>query len=136
MHSLGYTRDVAQGGDVGAAVTDAMGRQGPEGLLGIHTNLLLAAVGLKDQMPAETEQEGGARRGRNVTTDGAGYFVEQSTRPQTIGYSVLNSPVGLAAWLLDHDTDSYSKITRAFVDGEPVAISPGTTSSTTSRCTG
>ena len=121
MHRLGYTRYVAQGGDVGAAVTDAMGRQGPEGLLGIHTNLLLAAVGLKDQMPAESEQERAADAAVAMfTTDGAGYFVEQSTRPQTIGYSVLNSPVGLAAWLLDHDTDSYSKITRAFVDGEPV----------------
>jgi hypothetical protein len=48
------------------------------------------------------------------------YFLEQSTRPQTIGYSLLDSPVGLAAWMLDHDTDSYYKISRAFVDGEPV----------------
>ena len=54
------------------------------------------------------------------TTDGFGYFLEQSTRPQTIGYSLLDSPVGLAAWLLDHDTDSYSKISRAFVDGRAV----------------
>ena len=46
-------------------------------------------------------------------------FLEQSTRPQTIGYSLLDSPVGLAAWMLDHDTDSYYKISRAFVDGEP-----------------
>jgi hypothetical protein len=51
---------------------------------------------------------------------GFGYFLEQSTRPQTIGYSLLDSPVGLAAWLLDHDTDSYYKISRAFVDGTPV----------------
>ncbi len=121
MDRLGYTRYVAQGGDVGAAVTDAMGRQAPEGLLGIHTNLLLAAVGLKDQMPAESEQERAAHDAvATFTTDGAGYFVEQSTRPQTIGYSLLDSPVALAAWLLDHDTDSYSKISRAFVDGEPV----------------
>jgi hypothetical protein len=49
-----------------------------------------------------------------------GGFLEQSTRPQTIGYSLLNSPVGLAAWLLDHDTDSYYKISRAFVGDEPV----------------
>jgi hypothetical protein len=54
------------------------------------------------------------------TTDGFGYFLEQSTRSQTIGYSLLDSPVGLAAWLLDHDTDSYYKISRAFVDAEPV----------------
>ena len=51
--------------------------------------------------------------------DGFGYFLEQSTRPQTIGYSILDSPVGLAAWMLDHDTDSYHKISAAFVDGEP-----------------
>ena len=53
-------------------------------------------------------------------TDGFAYVLEQSTRPQTIGYSLLDSPVGLAAWMLDHDTDSYYKISRAFVDGEPV----------------
>jgi pimeloyl-ACP methyl ester carboxylesterase len=121
MDRLGYTRYVAQGGDVGADVTDAMGRQGPEGLLGIHVNLLAPALGLKDQLPAASEQERAALAA--VTTfqaDGFGYFLEQSTRPQTIGYSLLDSPVGLAAWLLDHDTDSYLKISRAFVDGEPV----------------
>jgi pimeloyl-ACP methyl ester carboxylesterase len=121
MERLGYTRYVAQGGDVGAAVTDAMGRIGPEGLLGIHINLLIAAVGLEDQLPAESEQERAAHAAvKTFTTDGFGYFLEQSTRPQTIGYSLLDSPVGLAAWLLDHDTDSYYKISRAFVDGEPV----------------
>ena len=120
MARLGYTRYVAQGGDVGAAVTDAMGRQAPEGLLGIHVNLLALAIGLKDQLPAESEQERAAHDKLNTfTTDGFGYFLEQSTRPQTIGYSLLDSPVGLAAWLLDHDTDSYNKISRAFVDGEP-----------------
>jgi pimeloyl-ACP methyl ester carboxylesterase len=121
MDRLGYTRYVAQGGDVGAAVTDAMGRQAPEGLLGIHVNLLALAIGLKDQLPAETEEERAAHDALNTfTTDGFGYFLEQSTRPQTIGYSLLDSPVGLAAWMLDHDTDSYYKISRAFVDGEPV----------------
>ncbi len=121
MDRLGYTRYVAQGGDVGAAVTDAMGRQAPEGLLGIHVNLLALAIGLKDQLPAESEQERAAHDALNTfTTDGFGYFLEQSTRPQTIGYSLLDSPVGLAAWMLDHDTDSYYKISRAFVDGEPV----------------
>jgi pimeloyl-ACP methyl ester carboxylesterase len=121
MDRLGYTRYVAQGGDVGAAVTDAMGRQAPEGLLGIHVNLLAGAIGLTDQLPAESEQERAAHDAVNTfTTDGFGYFLEQSTRPQTIGYSLLDSPVGLAAWMLDHDTDSYYKISRAFVDGEPV----------------
>jgi hypothetical protein len=52
-------------------------------------------------------------------TDGFAIVLEQSTRPQTIGYSLLDSPVGLAAWMLDHDTDSYYKISRAFVDVEP-----------------
>jgi len=120
MNRLGYTRYVAQGGDVGAAVTDALGRQAPEGLLGIHVNLLALAIALKDQLPAESDQERAAHDALGTfTTDGFGYFLEQSTRPQTIGYSLLDSPVGLAAWMLDHDTDSYLKISRAFVDGEP-----------------
>jgi pimeloyl-ACP methyl ester carboxylesterase len=121
MKRLGYTRYVAQGGDVGATVTDAMGRQAPEGLLGIHLNLLAGALGIVDQLPAESEQERAAHVAlATFRTSGFGYFLEQSTRPQTIGYSLLDSPVGLAAWLLDHDTDSYYKIARAFVDGEPV----------------
>jgi pimeloyl-ACP methyl ester carboxylesterase len=121
MKRLGYTRYVAQGGDVGAGVTDAMGRQAPEGLLGIHINLLIAAIAIKDQLPAQTEQERAAHDAVNTfMTDGFGYFLEQSTRPQTIGYSLLDSPVGLAAWMLDHDTDSYYKISRAFVNGQPV----------------
>ena len=137
MDRLGYTRYVAQGGDVGAPVTDAMGRQAPEGLLGIHVNLLLGAVGIVDQLPAESKEERAAHDTlATVTTDGSGYFLEQSTRPQTIGYSLLDSPVGLAAWLLDHDTDSYSKISPRSSTASPWAISPGTTSSTTSRCTG
>jgi pimeloyl-ACP methyl ester carboxylesterase len=121
MDRLGYTRYVAQGGDVGAAVTDAMGRHGPAGLAGIHVNLLATALGIVDLLPAESEQERAAHAAlKTFTTDGFGYFLEQSTRPQTIGYSLLDSPVGLAAWMLDHDTDSYYKISRAFVDGEPV----------------
>jgi pimeloyl-ACP methyl ester carboxylesterase len=133
MHRLGYTRYVAQGGDVGAAVTDAMGRQAPEGLLGIHMNLLVTV--LAGPQPAESEQErAAADQLATFRESGFGYFLEMATRPQTIGYALLDSPVALAAWLLDHDTDSYDKISRAFVDGE--AISPGTTSSTTSRCTG
>ena len=121
MRRLGYTRYVAQGGDVGAYVTDAMGRQAPEGLLGIHLNVLTAAVALKDQLPAQSEQERAAHDALTTfLTDGFAIVLEQSTRPQTIGYSLLDSPVGLAAWMLDHDTDSYYKISRAFVDGEPV----------------
>ncbi|TCM35279.1 epoxide hydrolase family protein [Kribbella sp. VKM Ac-2568] len=120
MDRLGYMRYVAQGGDVGAAVTDAMGRQGPEGLVGIHVNLLATALGIVDQLPAESEQERAAHAAlATFTTDGFAYFLEQSTRPQTIGYSLLDSPVGLAAWMLDHDTDSYYKMSQAFVDKQP-----------------
>ncbi|WP_225855109.1 epoxide hydrolase family protein [Micromonospora noduli] len=120
MDRLGYSRYVAQGGDVGAAVTDAMGRQAPEGLLGIHVNLLAGAVGIKDKLPANSEQERAALDALKLfSMDGFGYFLEQSTRPQTIGYSLLDSPVGMAAWMLDHDTDSYYKISRAFLDGDP-----------------
>ena len=120
MERLGYTRYVAQGGDVGANVTDAMGRQAPKGLVGIHLNLLSGAFGMADQLPANTEQERAAHKAlATFRATGFGYFLEQSTRPQTIGYSLLDSPMGLAAWLLDHDTDSYYKIARAFVDGKP-----------------
>ena len=121
MNRLGYTRYVAQGGDVGALVTDVMGRQAPDGLVGIHVSLLAAAPFIVDHLPAESELERAAHEALAAfTTDGFGYFQEQVTRPQTIGYSLLDSPVGLAAWMLDHDTDSYYKISRAFVDGEPV----------------
>jgi pimeloyl-ACP methyl ester carboxylesterase len=121
MNRLGYKRYVAQGGDVGAAVTDAMGRQAPEGLLGIHLNVLAAAIGLGDQLPAQSEQERAAHDALTTfLTDGIAAVLEQSTRPQTLGYSLLDSPVAMAAWMLDHDTDSYYKISRAFVDGEPV----------------
>ena len=121
MERLGYTRYVAQGGDVGASVTDAMGRQAPPGLVGIHVSLLAGALAIVDQLPAQTEQEQAAHAAlATFTGDGFGYFLEQSTRPQTIGYSLLDSPVALAAWMLDHDTDSYTKISRAFVEGDPV----------------
>jgi len=121
MERLGYTRYVAQGGDVGAAVTDAMGRQGPKGLIGIHLNLLAGAPAIADRLPAKSEQERAAHKAlATFKATGFGYFLEQSTRPQTIGYSLLDSPAGLAAWLLDHDTDSYYKISRAFIDGKPV----------------
>ena len=119
MRRLGYTRYVAQGGDQGAAVTDAMGRQAPEGLAGIHLNLLVTALG-GGAMPAETEQERAAlEQTKTFRASGFGYFLEQATRPQTIGYALLDSPVALAAWMLDHDTDAYYKISRAFVDGQP-----------------
>jgi len=119
MNRLGYTRYVAQGGDVGAAITDAMGRLAPDGLVGIHTNLLVTALA-GSAMPAETDEEKAAIAAtQTFRATGFGYFVEQATRPQTIGYALLDSPIALAAWMLDHDTDSYYKISHAFVDGEP-----------------
>ena len=126
MRRLGYTRYVAQGGDVGAGITHAMGEQAPSGLVGLHFNLLRSppldvAAAIFGGAPAPTglsEQEQAAFNAV-ATVFRRGYLVEQSTRPQTIGYPVTDSPVGLAAWMLDHDPDSYQKISRAFLDGQP-----------------
>jgi pimeloyl-ACP methyl ester carboxylesterase len=119
MRRIGYTRYVAQGGDVGAAVTDAMGHQGPDGLIGIHMNLLVTGLG-GGTHPSTTEEEKAAVDAlATFRASGFGYFLEQATRPQTIGYALLDSPVALAAWMLDHDTDAYYKISDAFVDGKP-----------------
>src|SRR5512133_772199 len=122
MRRLGYTRYVAQGGDVGSQVTDAMGRLSLDGLLGIHTNLLTPALGDANALCASppTEKEQAALDQLDAFhATGTGYFVEQATRPQTIGYALLDSPVALAAWMIDHDTDGYEKIAQAFVDKEP-----------------
>jgi pimeloyl-ACP methyl ester carboxylesterase len=126
MSRLGYTRYVAQGGDQGAAVTDYMAIQAPEGLIGIHLNFLR-------RPPAAVAAAvfGGAPDPERLTAEEhtafepfkaqirKGYIVEQGQTPQTIGYSLSDSPVGLAAWILDHDTDSYEKISRAFLGGHP-----------------
>jgi pimeloyl-ACP methyl ester carboxylesterase len=118
MSRLGYNRYVAQGGDVGAGVTDALGRQAPEGLVGIHTNLLVPA--LNGPMPTDTDEErAAAAQIATFGKSGNGYFVEMATRPQTIAYALLDSPVALAAWMIDHDTDAYYKIARAFVEDKP-----------------
>jgi pimeloyl-ACP methyl ester carboxylesterase len=118
MRRLGYSRYVAQGGDVGAGVTDAMGRQEPAGLIGIHTNLLVPALG--GPMPTNSDEErAAAAQIATFRQSGNGYFVEMSTRPQTIGYALLDSPIALAAWMVDHDTDAYYKVAAAFVDGQP-----------------
>ena len=82
MRRLGYTRYVAQGGDQGAAVTDAMGRQAPKGLAGIHTNLLVPALGGASE-PTESEQERAAAEAlAEFRKSGFGYFLEQATRPK------------------------------------------------------
>jgi pimeloyl-ACP methyl ester carboxylesterase len=139
MQRLGYTRYVAQGGDQGASVTDAMARQAPKGLLGIHLNLLtffptdvLAAVfgggpvpeGLVKRvavalLAAHAEKKDPATLDAVAAVFKRGYFVEMPEHPQTIGYALTDTPVGLAAWMLDHDADSYEKISRAFVDKQP-----------------
>jgi pimeloyl-ACP methyl ester carboxylesterase len=126
MNRLGYSRYVAQGGDVGAAVTDTMAIQAPDGLVGIHLNFLR-------RPPAELVAPifGGAPEPDGLSAPEhtavqklkaqfrKGYILEQSQSPQSIGYSLADSPTGLAAWILDHDTDAYEKISSAFVDDRP-----------------
>ncbi len=123
MDRLGYTSYVAQGGDQGAGVTDAMGRQAPAGLLGVHFNfldaapreLLMAALNLR--LPFSEEER--AQFGKFTGIFMRGYLTQMGEHPQTIGYSIVDSPVGLAAWMLDHDVDSYEKISRAFLEDTP-----------------
>jgi pimeloyl-ACP methyl ester carboxylesterase len=126
MSRLGYDRYVAQGGDVGAAVTDTMAVQAPEGLVGIHLNFLrrpppevaAAVFGSAPEPQGLTEEERAAFEPLRAQFR-KGYIAEQGQSPQTIGYSLTDSPAGLASWILDHDADAYEKITRAFVDGTP-----------------
>jgi pimeloyl-ACP methyl ester carboxylesterase len=123
MRRLGYTRYVAQGGDQGAGVTDALGRLAPEGLLGVHFNLLsaaprelvMAAFNLRLAFSMEDREE----LSKVVAVFMRGYIAEMGEHPQTVGYPLLDSPLGLAAWILDHDADAYEKISRAFLDGKP-----------------
>ena len=122
MRRLGYTRYVAQGGDVGSQVTDAMSRLGLDGLLAVHTNLLTPALGDAEALsasPPTADEQAALDQLEAFRATGTGYFVEQATRPETIGYAVLDSPIALAAWIIDHDTDAYEKIARAFVDKQP-----------------
>jgi len=122
MNRLGYSRYVAQGGDQGAGVTDAMGRQAPEGLLGVHFNFLdaipkeLLTAGFTPRIVFSHEER--EQLGKVVGVFMRGYISEMGEHPQTIGYSLLDSPLGLAAWMLDHDPDSYAKISKAFLEGE------------------
>jgi pimeloyl-ACP methyl ester carboxylesterase len=126
MDRLGYARYVAQGGDVGAAVTDTMAIQAPDGLAGIHLQFLrrppaeVAAAIFGGGTPPEgmTDEERAAFDPFRAQFR-KGYIAEQGQSPQTIGYSLTDSPAGLAAWILDHDTDAYEKISRAFLDRNP-----------------
>jgi Epoxide hydrolase N terminus len=123
MRRFGYSRYVAQGGDQGAGVTDALGRLAPEGLLGVHFNLLsaaprelvMAAFNLRLAFSMEDREE----LSRVVAVFMRGYIAEMGEHPQTVGHPLLDSPLGLAAWTLDHDADAYEKISRAFLDGQP-----------------
>ncbi len=122
MNRLGYTRYVAQGGDVGALVTDADGPPGGRGVGRLPPEPAHGGARNRGSTSQRNPNRNAQRptRSRRSGTDGFAYFLEMATRPQTIGYALLDSPVALAAWLLDHDTDSYYKISRAFVDDEPV----------------
>jgi len=112
MKRLGYTRYVAQGGDWGAGVTEAMGRQAPVGLLGIHTNFpaaitpeVGAALGSSEPVPATfSEKERAAINDLKAYLQGGGlsYLVMMGARPQAVGYGLTDSPAGLAGWMLVH----------------------------------
>jgi pimeloyl-ACP methyl ester carboxylesterase len=126
MGRLGYNRYVAQGGDQGANVTDALGRIAPPGLLGIHTNLLasfppqVAAVLFGGApVPSGLSDVERAAYAAVAAIFKRGYFVEMGEHPQSIGYAQADSPAALAAWMLDHDADSYAKISSAFLGGQP-----------------
>jgi hypothetical protein len=132
MNRLGYPRYVAQGGDWGAVITDLMGVQAPAGLLGIHSNmagvvpadawlaLVQNVLGAGGGAPAGlSEEESRTFEQLNYFfAQGVGYGVQMGTRPQTM-YGLADSPVALAAWMINHDAASYSDIAAAFA-GHPV----------------
>jgi pimeloyl-ACP methyl ester carboxylesterase len=127
MRRLGYTRYVAQGGDWGAQITDVMGREAPPELLGIHSNMpgtvppdLSKALASGEPAPSglSADETRAWEQLHFVFTKGIGYADEMSLRPQTL-YGLADSPVALAAWMLDHDARSYDDIAAAFA-GHPV----------------
>src|SRR3954452_25394726 len=128
MKRLGYTRFVAQGGDWGAQITDVMGAQAPPELAGIHSNMagtlppeISKAVASGAPAPAglSAEESRAYEQLSFLYTKGIGYATEMSLRPQTL-YGLADSPIALAAWMLDHDARSYEDIAHAFVEGELV----------------
>jgi pimeloyl-ACP methyl ester carboxylesterase len=126
MRRLGYTRFVAQGGDWGAQITDVMGAEAPPELLGIHSNMpgtvppeISKTLASGPEPSGLSPDESRAWKQLNfVFTKGIGYATEMNLRPQTL-YGLADSPVALAAWMLDHDARSYEDIAAAF-DGHPV----------------
>jgi pimeloyl-ACP methyl ester carboxylesterase len=122
MNRLGYTQYVAQGGDWGALITELMGVQAPPGLLGIHTNMAGAVPPEIDKAaftgaPPPPDLSAEERRAYDQLTffytKDLAYALEMGTRPQTL-YAIADSPVGLASWILDHDTQSLQLIARVF----------------------
>jgi pimeloyl-ACP methyl ester carboxylesterase len=132
MQRLGYTRYVAQGGDWGTAISAAMGRQAVDGLLAIHVSFaqnlppdVLGHIASHDPAPAGlSDAEKRAYEQVAFATYHRGYGVIQGTRPQTIGYSLADTPVGLAAWLTDHDATTYEHLARLFAGHPYGAITP------------
>ena len=131
MRRLGYDRYVAQGGDWGNAVTEQMALLTPPGLIGIHTNMpatipdsIQEALTNGDAPPEDLspEERGAWDQLAFFYAHGLGYAQEMANRPQTL-YSIADSPVGLAAWMLDHDASSYDLIARAFA-GESEGLTP------------
>jgi pimeloyl-ACP methyl ester carboxylesterase len=130
MQRLGYTRYVAQGGDWGNAVSEVMALQQPKGLLGIHTNMAATvpadvSKALSVGGPAPAGLSGDEKHAWDQLDDfykhGLAYAQEMSNRPQTL-YGIVDSPIGLAAWMLDHDIRSYGMISRVF-DGKTEGLS-------------
>src|SRR5262245_22185978 len=129
MQRLGYTRYVAQGGDWGNAVSENMAVQQPPGLLGIHTNMpatvpanISKALASNEAPPTNlTAEERNAWDQLDFFyKNGLGYAIEMNNRPQTL-YGLVDSPIGLAAWMIDHDIRSYQMIARVF-DGKPEGL--------------
>jgi pimeloyl-ACP methyl ester carboxylesterase len=128
MERLGYTHFVAQGGDWGAIVTDQMGAQAPTGLLGVHTNMpgavppdIFQTVTAGEPAPSglSAEESRAYEQLNFLYTKGIGYATEMALRPQTL-YGLADSPIALAAWMLDHDAKSYEDISRGIVEEQPV----------------
>ena len=135
MRRLGYTRYVAQGGDVGAGVTDAMSRQSPEGLIGIHTNLLVPA--LDGPMPTNTEEERAAAE--QIATFRSPATATSSRWPPARRRSATPCSTPRSPWPPGWSTTTPTPTTRSRAPSStesPRATSPAITSSTTSRCTG